>query len=487
MAVRQYIGARYVPIVIGEWDKTLSYENLNIVTYKGNSFTSKKAVPQGIDISNTEYWVNTGNYNAQINDFKNSVDSYKADVDSYKADVDSYKTDVDSYKNNVDSYKADIDAYKIANNNRLNNMQIFNVKNYGAVGDGITDDSNAFISAISSSNGIIFVPKGNYLITKTLTLYDTYLMGEGKFSNLILNSGNVINVTGSTVIDNVGFIHTAPITNQTEIICKNTSDGCQLKNLFFENCYYCMSFENCSGVQVSNIIAEKTANRVMTLEGCNDIYFNNGIFSNVGNLFSGTAIVVNNYNQAIKFDNINIIGFYTEIAFYHSGADFVNSNSASFFTFSNCYFDNSNNSFNLSNCFSFNFVNCWFSNRGTGLLLDNRTRSCTFTNCMFQNCDNNGVQIENFATIQNNKFINCNFINNRNSGILINGGEYTVLNGCCAKYDSYSATYDFGAQKNGFNIVGGNKIIITNCTASGNANNYLNTSTNGISDNNIVE
>ena len=38
---RQYVGARYVPKIMGEWDKNIPYEALSIVTYKGHSFTSK--------------------------------------------------------------------------------------------------------------------------------------------------------------------------------------------------------------------------------------------------------------------------------------------------------------------------------------------------------------------------------------------------------------------------------------------------------------
>lgn len=72
VAHRQYIGARYVPILGRkdessiEWDNSAPYEPLTIVLYQGNSFTSRQAVPAGIDIENTAYWACTGNYNAQI-------------------------------------------------------------------------------------------------------------------------------------------------------------------------------------------------------------------------------------------------------------------------------------------------------------------------------------------------------------------------------------------------------------------------------------
>ena len=70
---RQYVGARYVPKIMGEWNKALQYEALSVVTYMGNSFTSKVPVPANIDITNEDYWVNTGNYNAQVEQYRQEV------------------------------------------------------------------------------------------------------------------------------------------------------------------------------------------------------------------------------------------------------------------------------------------------------------------------------------------------------------------------------------------------------------------------------
>jgi hypothetical protein len=57
-----------------------------------------------------------------------------------------------------------------------------NVKDFGAKGDGVTDDSQAFLKAISSvSNGAILVPAGRYLITEVLFIKksNVVLRGEG--------------------------------------------------------------------------------------------------------------------------------------------------------------------------------------------------------------------------------------------------------------------------------------------------------------------
>lgn len=123
----KYIGARYVPIFDGIWDNTKKYEPLTIVTYNGNSYTSKTFVPEGIDISNETYWVITGNYNAQI-------ESYRKEVEN------------------------------LANYAKIHGIS---VKDYGAKGDGTTDDSEAFqmwLNYIIKNGEIGFIPAGTYRI-----------------------------------------------------------------------------------------------------------------------------------------------------------------------------------------------------------------------------------------------------------------------------------------------------------------------------------
>lgn len=86
---RQYVGARYVPKIMGEWNKTLQYEALSVVTYMGNSFTSKVPVPANVEIDNTDYWINTGNYNAQVEAYRKETENVANDLTNYK---NSFKT-----------------------------------------------------------------------------------------------------------------------------------------------------------------------------------------------------------------------------------------------------------------------------------------------------------------------------------------------------------------------------------------------------------
>lgn len=59
-------------------------------------------------------------------------------------------------------------------------MDVINVKDCGAVGDGTTDDTAAFQTAITQSTSQkkpIYVPYGTYKITQALTLADQLIFG----------------------------------------------------------------------------------------------------------------------------------------------------------------------------------------------------------------------------------------------------------------------------------------------------------------------
>lgn len=96
--VTQYVGARYVPLFANpaQWTNDRQYEPLTIVLYQGNSFTSMQYVPIGIDINNEEFWAQTGNYNAQVEQYRQEVKEYTkkiADIEStQQTQADSIKT-----------------------------------------------------------------------------------------------------------------------------------------------------------------------------------------------------------------------------------------------------------------------------------------------------------------------------------------------------------------------------------------------------------
>lgn len=86
-----YVGMRYVPKFDGEWTDSKDYEPLTVVQYNNNSYTSKTFVPAGvIPQGNKKYWAETGNYNAQVEQYRNEVLNYQKSVDDISITLDDY-------------------------------------------------------------------------------------------------------------------------------------------------------------------------------------------------------------------------------------------------------------------------------------------------------------------------------------------------------------------------------------------------------------
>lgn len=84
--MRQYIGARYVPrfseVNNGVWSNVYSYEPLTIVKNGNDYYTSKQSVPVGVAITNTDYWIKTGDYNGAIASLQSDIDALEASFDA---------------------------------------------------------------------------------------------------------------------------------------------------------------------------------------------------------------------------------------------------------------------------------------------------------------------------------------------------------------------------------------------------------------------
>lgn len=95
MATRQYIGARYVPKFYEnsdgtpEWRSGVIYEPLTIVTWNGNSYTSKKVVPASVGnpSDNSAYWVATGTYNEQVEQYRQETQAVAERMDELPTEL----------------------------------------------------------------------------------------------------------------------------------------------------------------------------------------------------------------------------------------------------------------------------------------------------------------------------------------------------------------------------------------------------------------
>lgn len=142
-----YVGHRYVPKIMGEWDKQETYEGLSIVTHQGTSYTSKKHVPVGIDILDEEYWAVTGNYNAQI--------------EYYRKDVRDMQEKVTKEMENVIEYVEE-NVEKL--NDHLIEVQV-NVNDFE--GDDNEKIQNAINYAYENNLRTVYIPEGVYELDVT--------------------------------------------------------------------------------------------------------------------------------------------------------------------------------------------------------------------------------------------------------------------------------------------------------------------------------
>lgn len=162
-AYNTYVGARYVPLIMGEWDNKLNYEPLSIVLYEGNSYTSKQYVPAGVNITNDAYWVQTGNFNGQLYEVVNRLNMIEDELQKASVRTADY---------------------------------------YGIKGDG-TDETQAFNTALETAalNRVTIKVTKNMKIgvegKVTLPAY-THLILEGEIIFLADDSAYITNMDGNS-------------------------------------------------------------------------------------------------------------------------------------------------------------------------------------------------------------------------------------------------------------------------------------------------
>ena len=258
MSVREYIGARYVPLFVGEWDNGIAYEPLSIVTYQGNSYTSKQAVPVGIDINNGEYWVETGNYNSQIEAYRVEVRSFADAIEANAEGIENLETIIGDGFTSDNTVADAIAAEALARENadiaigediadealaRENadiaigddiadeiaaRKQIYvnAVSDYGIANDGTTPVAS-LINAMIADGGNFYFPAGTYLLEDSIKVpSNTKITGEGKDVTIFKMDSSVDAVYHTICTANAYDINARLARNEASNTAPAVSDVC---------------------------------------------------------------------------------------------------------------------------------------------------------------------------------------------------------------------------------------------------------------------
>lgn len=79
-----------------------------------------------------------------------------------------------------------------------------NVLKFGAVGDGVTDDTQAFVKA-NSNGGVLLVPSGYTFVVDNLTLNNVTLVGGGTLKRKSNSTTKMLHFKGSFKVENIKF------------------------------------------------------------------------------------------------------------------------------------------------------------------------------------------------------------------------------------------------------------------------------------------
>lgn len=188
--------------------------------------------------------------------------------------------------------------------------EFVSVKDFGAVGDGVIDDTEAIQAALDSNNPVVLFSKGIYLVSSKLNIKDnTHIIGQeavilNKFvsnynvsDNCLLGEGVSNIVIEGLIID--GGWRTFPSTNATDTLVGNSLvkfNNC--KNIEIRNCWW-KNYTQAWGGEDFHVVKIESSDGVRL--------FNNkqsDVYPEGTRLNNCTNVVINGFDVDNKYDSV---------------------------------------------------------------------------------------------------------------------------------------------------------------------------------------
>lgn len=256
---------------------------------------------------------------------------------------------------------------------------ITNVKDFGAVGDGIVDDTAAIQSALDSlpsNGGVVYFPNGNYIVSSVLTVGKacTRLLGLGRRQRIATlapslitytGTGNVFNVTGAQGFV-MEYLHVSyPAQSGTVVNVSNVASG------YIRNCHF--------------VGTSKNGNAIVIDDG------SGWTFKDVDIEYFNIAIDLKQNNGDTLLDNV-------AITLCNTGTRIGVTSSVVGVTITGADFELNGNAIEVIAGYSVHIFGCYFEQETSGsyILKLSGDASHTPTNISIKGCYSNGSSVANY-------------------------------------------------------------------------------------------
>lgn len=363
-----------------------------------------------------------------------------------------------------------------------------NVIDFGATGDGVTDDTSAIQAAVASvcavGGGIVYYPVGTYLISATLTVTcdNVTFQGDGQLASVILAApamaaSNVIDVTGAAFSMRDMAVTSTSIKSGGVGLYLNGSNDVSIERIYFSHMYDTLKINNTTIVRLNDLSLRDQSRHGLWITGSANDYYLSQIVADNSVTASGNGLYIDGGAQAVIAENCDFIHFTNGLLMQPSAT-------STWHFFTGMIFDtNANDGIHLGDGAAqlrgTTFVNCWAaSNTNTGVYFGANVEGVQFLGGKVLNNGQHGFSVDSTTatrtTISDNLIVsNSQASSGTYSGIRVKAGvTHLTITG----NHSYNGLSLGSTQKYGLTLDSGatDYLVIDGNNFAGNATGEIN-------------